>query len=1350
MPQVLGTTKLISGFDPRSIVGLQLWLDGSDTATMNSTPTVTTWSDKSGNANNMTGTATYSGGTMTFNGSTQAFSNTAYVFPSNAYSMFAVYSNTTAPAASAYMNAVYGNGGYPMLGTYDTGKLVSARSVVGNTGALGQTTTATANGWAAQIDGTTTSSDIGRAVATDSSGNVFVTGSYGAALTLYNTGGGAGAALAFTGALDGFLAKYSSAGSVVWATRIAGTTTSSDVGQGVATDSSGNVFVTGYYSAALTLYNTGGGTGATLTNAIGNDAFLAKYSSAGSVVWATQIAGTSSDIGQGVATDSSGNVFVTGYYQAALTLYNTGGGAGAALAFTGGNDAFLAKYSSAGSVLWATRIAGTTTSDDRGYGVATDSSGNVFVTGQYRAALTLYDTGGSTSTSLPFTGGIDCFLAKYSSTGFITGTTTTITGSGYPASSNVLVDGTYVPSSFSPYVNGSNVTALSGTVAAATGLFVGGPSNYFNGSISEVLVYSSNLTSTQRQTIEGYLAWKWGIKPSLPTTHPFYSLPAFSRPFGPTDIPGCALWLDAADASTFTFSSGSNISNWKDKSPNGFTGTSSGSPTLVTNSQNGLQVVNFVASSSQYFNFGNVLPLTQMTLFVVGKTTFVSGTAQSFIARSLYGVQDGRWAMIYETNYLFFITGGGGSGYTASATATPYSGTFSLFEGVWDGTSVYSYGNGTQLASVSASVTATSNSDLVLVGAYNNASGGVPPQTGFYYNGTIGEIIMFSNALSTGQRQQVEGYLAAKWGLLNNLPGRSLSPLNIPGCALWLDAADQSSTSMTLSGSSVTTWKDKSGNGRDLTASGSYPTITSNGVLFNGATPNVLSNATAFTAVNGINSFVVFNSTVASSRQRMFMYVYNGQKIGYTADTTYNSVFSGTVGGDGPVSYSANTTYLYGGNTYSSSPFISHSENGVETQYPSTYTVNASTQTQLLVGGQSTVYFTGTIKEVILYDAFITASQRQSVENYLMSKWGISNVTTHPFKSIPPSTSQPPQFQEVTPGNWKYDWQPYLQSLTAANSGATASISSYSVSGSAANYPHGYGALAPNGLIYFIGGYGVYVLNPSTNTASVIGAMDTNQYSGLVLGTNGNLYGIPYGAGTVVVITPSSSSPYGTVTTIGSGLDSYQGGCLGPNGTIYALPWTGSNLLTINTSTNTVTQIAISPRTTTRGSVVGPDGNIYGAPWGTSLILKINPSTNTSSTIACNNKTYWGASLGPNGLIYFSPFDPGSILCLNVVGNIVTNVGSSANYYAGLVLGPNGKLYSAPYNSSILEYNISSNTTSTYSYPFLLNNSASMILAPNGNIYVGVTNSNGYYISFSGLKQLPNSNYCLSAYTNKF
>ena len=215
-------------------------------------------------------------------------------------------------------------------------------------------------------------------------------------------------------------------------------------------------------------------------------------------------------------------------------------------------------------------------------------------------------------------------------------------------------------------------------------------------------------------------------------------------------------------------------------------------------------------------------------------------------------------------------------------------------------------------------------------------------------------------------------------------------PTQITGCSLWLDGADQTAEGMTLSGANVTSWKDKSGNGRHLSATSAYPTITSGGLLFNGAIPNVLSNATAFTAVNGINSFVVFNSTVAATRQRVFMYVYTGQKIGYVADTNFNTTYSGTIGGDGGVSYLANTTYIYGGNTYANSPFISHSENTVETQYSSTYSVNTSGQTQLLVGGQSTVYFTGTIKEVILYDAFITSAQRQKVEGYLAQKWSMT------------------------------------------------------------------------------------------------------------------------------------------------------------------------------------------------------------------------------------------------------------------------------------------------------------------------------------------------------------------------
>jgi len=304
--------------------------------------------------------------------------------------------------------------------------------------------------WAARIAGT--SDEIGYGVATDSSGNVFVTGYYNAALTLYNTGGTTGATLAFTGGFDVFLAKYSSTGSVLWAARITGTTTSQDIGYGVATDSSGNVFVTGYYGAALTLYNSSGVSNASLAFTGGSDVFLAKYDSNGAVLWAARIAGTttSADYGQAVATDSSGNVFVTGYYSAALTLYNSSGVSNASLAFTGGQDAFLAKYSSTGTVLWAAQIAGTTTSGDFGYGVATDSSGNVFVTGYYGAALTLYNSSGVGNASLANTGGNDAFLAKYSSTGSVVwaaqiATTSTDVGLGVATdpSGNVFVTGYY-------------------------------------------------------------------------------------------------------------------------------------------------------------------------------------------------------------------------------------------------------------------------------------------------------------------------------------------------------------------------------------------------------------------------------------------------------------------------------------------------------------------------------------------------------------------------------------------------------------------------------------------------------------------------------------------------------------------------------------------------------------------------------------------------------------------------------------------------------------------------------------------------------------------------------------------
>jgi hypothetical protein len=54
----------------------------------------------------------------------------------------------------------------------------------------------------------------------------------------------------------------------------------------------------------------------------------------------------------------------------------------------------------------------------------------------------------------------------------------------------------------------------------------------------------------------------------------------YASGFSPQVIPGLALWLDAADQSTFTFSSGSNISQWNDKSGNGRNAIAETSPIL--------------------------------------------------------------------------------------------------------------------------------------------------------------------------------------------------------------------------------------------------------------------------------------------------------------------------------------------------------------------------------------------------------------------------------------------------------------------------------------------------------------------------------------------------------------------------------------------------------------------------------------------------------------------------------------------------------------------------------------------------------------------------------------------------
>jgi uncharacterized delta-60 repeat protein len=194
--------------------------------------------------------------------------------------------------------------------------------------------------------------DQARGVATDSSGNVYITGQ--------------GNSFGIGGTYDAFIVKYNSSGDQQWNRTWGGT--EADGARSIATDTSGNIYMAGYTSSF---------------GAEGWDVLLVKYNSSGDQQWNATWGGSGYEQANGAAADPSGNVYVGGY------TYSFG---------AGDLDAFLVKYDSSGNQLWNTTWGGA--SYDSGYGVTTDSAGNVYMAGYAgsfgsNALLLEYDPSGN-------------------------------------------------------------------------------------------------------------------------------------------------------------------------------------------------------------------------------------------------------------------------------------------------------------------------------------------------------------------------------------------------------------------------------------------------------------------------------------------------------------------------------------------------------------------------------------------------------------------------------------------------------------------------------------------------------------------------------------------------------------------------------------------------------------------------------------------------------------------------------------------------------------------------------------------------------------------------------------------
>lgn len=301
----------------------------------------------------------------TMNSSTLSTSTFIVSGPGGAVAGSVGYSGTTAtftPSSTLETNASF-------TATITTG----AQDVAGNGLTASYIWGFTTRPWTRQLG--SAADDRGYSLATDASGNVFVAGHTDGALD-GNTS---------AGYFDSFVVKYNSVGVKQWTRQLG--TAGVEVGNGIAIDSSGNVFVTGY--------TTGGLDGN--TNAGNSDLFLVKYDGAGVKQWTRQLGTSTDDFAQSVATDINGNIFVTGF--------TVGGLDGNTNAGTNSYDLFIVKYDTNGLKQWTRQLG--TMLNDIGYSVTTDTNGNIFVAGV---------TTGSLDGNLS-AGGNDVFVVKYDGAG---------------------------------------------------------------------------------------------------------------------------------------------------------------------------------------------------------------------------------------------------------------------------------------------------------------------------------------------------------------------------------------------------------------------------------------------------------------------------------------------------------------------------------------------------------------------------------------------------------------------------------------------------------------------------------------------------------------------------------------------------------------------------------------------------------------------------------------------------------------------------------------------------------------------------------------------------------------------
>jgi hypothetical protein len=335
----------------------------------------------------------------------------------------------------------------------------------------------------------------------------------------------------------------------------------------------------------------------------------------------------------------------------------------------------------------------------------------------------------------------------------------------------LLTSYTSTPTVGTPYVSGTALNTNAGTGNIAFNDLIissnGTGSQYFNGYVAEILIFSTVLTRTQRQLAEGYLSWKWGLVDKLPAAHPHKlsyvsDVPYYVGDFSPVNLNALVTWFDGSDPLNTGKAppNNSTVSTWYDKSGNGLNINQNGALPIYNRSLiAGVPGLDFTSGGGLYVP--TVQKSSNITLFWVGiiKSTVTNN-----------GILFGHFSSENTDAVLRMDGSTPNVGWRTNSVNTTVPITY-------DSPVIFSctMENGSnmfiQKTDLSGTITASSTQTSTIVTGQNgninigSASPGIQ-----LLNSYIGEVLYYHALLPLSQRQLIEGYLAWKMNLNSYLP----------------------------------------------------------------------------------------------------------------------------------------------------------------------------------------------------------------------------------------------------------------------------------------------------------------------------------------------------------------------------------------------------------------------------------------------------------------------------------------------------------------------------------------------------------------------------------------------------